>query len=108
MGGYKITHGGFRGDIFINTPYSYNLIKSIPKRSSVGIEKNLLSPMPGRVVKVLVKQGQKVKYGEDLIILDAMKMENIIKSEKDTEISEVFVKENDTVVVEQVLLGFLN
>ena len=70
------------------------------------IEKSLLSPMPGRVVKVLVKQGQKIKIGEDLIILDAMKMENIIKSEKDTVISEVFVKENETVMVEQELIGF--
>ena len=63
--------------------------------------------MPGRVVKVFVEKGQKVKIGDDLIILDAMKMENVIKSEKDTEIAIVHVKEDETVFVDQELIDFL-
>jgi len=67
----------------------------------------LISPMPGRVVKILVKKGQKIKMGEDLIILDAMKMENIIKAEKNSEVSEIFIKENDAVFVDQELISFI-
>ncbi len=63
--------------------------------------------MPGRVVKVFVEKGQKVKVGDDLIILDAMKMENVIKSEKETEIANVHVKEDETVFVDQELIDFL-
>ena len=63
--------------------------------------------MPGRVVKVFVEKGQKVKIGDDLIILDAMKMENVIKSEKETEIAIVHVKEDETVFVDQELIDFL-
>ena len=63
--------------------------------------------MPGRVVKVFGEKGQKVNIGDDLIILDAMKMENVIKSEKDTEIAIVHVKEDETVFVDQELIDFL-
>ena len=63
--------------------------------------------MPGRVVKIFVKKGQKIKMGEDLIILDAMKMENIIKAERNSEVSEIFIKENDAVFVDQELISFI-
>ena len=59
------------------------------------------------MVKILVKKGQKIKMGEDLIILDAMKMENIIKAEKNSEVSEIFIKENDAVFVDQELISFI-
>ena len=45
--------------------------------------------------------------GEDLIILDAMKMENIIKAERNSEVSEIFIKENDAVFVDQELISFV-
>jgi len=62
--------------------------------------------MPGRVVKVCVAEGQEIAQGDDLIILDAMKMENILKAEKDTKVQKVKVKEEDTVFVDQELIEF--
>ena len=81
--------------------------KGIPKKVTSETGRTLLSPMPGRVVKILIKKGQKIKIGEGLIILDAMKMENIIKAEKDSEVSEIFIKENDAVFVDQELMSFI-
>ena len=59
-----------------------------------------------RVVKVCVSENQKVSLGEDLIILDAMKMENVLKAEKDIHIKKINVKEGDTVSVDQELITF--
>ena len=68
--------------------------------------KLLLSPMPGQVVKVCVQENQKINSGDDLIILDAMKMENILKADKDAVIKKIHIKEGDTVSVDQELIVF--
>jgi propionyl-CoA carboxylase alpha chain len=62
--------------------------------------------MPGQVVKICVSENQKVNIGEDLIILDAMKMENILKADKDIKIKKINVKEGDIVSVDQELITF--
>ena len=106
-GGYRVKYSGYDGFVSVNSLDEYNLKKGIPEKVSIDTEQTLISPMPGRVVKILVKKGQKIKIGEDLIILDAMKMENIIKAEKDSEVSEIFIKENDAVFVDQELMSFI-
>ena len=67
------------------------------------LSKYLLAPMPGKIVSVNVKNGQKIKSGESLLILEAMKMENLITATKDTKIN---VKVNDAVEVDQILIEF--
>jgi acetyl/propionyl-CoA carboxylase alpha subunit len=65
----------------------------------------LSSPMPGKVVQVLVKEGQKVKKGELLMILEAMKMEHRIVSPKDGVVEKIFFKEGELVAQEVELVG---
>lgn len=60
-------------------------------------ERVLKSPMPGRVVKVLVAEGDQVKQGQGLIIVEAMKMENELKAKSDGTVASVHVKATDTV-----------
>jgi len=67
-------------------------------------EKHITSPMPGKVVRVLVKEGQEVKKGETVIILSAMKMESEYKSAVDGIVSKIHVLEGDTVEGNQVLI----
>jgi biotin carboxyl carrier protein len=62
------------------------------------------APMPGMVLKVLVKEGDLVKKGEGLLVLEAMKMENLIKAPADIKISKINVKSGHTVEKNQVLL----
>ena len=62
------------------------------------------SPMPGKIVKIPVKAGQKVKNGETVIIVSAMKMESEYKAGKDGVIKEVLVKEGDTIEGNQPLI----
>jgi biotin carboxyl carrier protein len=62
------------------------------------------SPMPGKVVKVLVKKGEKVKAGDTVIIVSAMKMESEYKVKKDRVIKDIKVKAGDTVTAHQPLI----
>ncbi len=65
---------------------------------------HISSPMPGKVVKIPVKQGQEVKEGETVIIISAMKMESEYKAPKDGRIKKINVKEGDNIEGNQVLI----
>lgn len=67
-------------------------------------ESKIASPMPGKVVKVLVNEGDKVNEGETVIIISAMKMESEYKAPRDGVIKKVHVKNDDTVDGNQVLI----
>ena len=67
---------------------------------------DLKSPMPGLVLRIMVKSGDSVKKGDGLMVLEAMKMENIIKASTDGIIKYVDVKKSDTVEKNQVLIKF--
>ena len=66
--------------------------------------KAMLAPMAGTVLRILVKEGQRVKKGENLIVLEAMKMENEIVADEDGVIRSILVKANDSVESDQPLL----
>ena len=67
---------------------------------------DLKAPMPGMVLKIMVNSGQEVKKGDSLLVLEAMKMENIIKSPADLIIKSVQVKITDKVEKGQVMIKF--
>jgi biotin carboxyl carrier protein len=80
------------------------------KRSESKIKKSVSSratsvkaPLPGNIFKILVKEGDEVKKGDKLIIMEAMKMENNVLAEKDGKISSIKVKEGDSVLQNDVL-----
>ena len=78
-----------------------------PRFSMPGLEVQaggLVAPMPGKVVDLKVKKGSKVKSGETLVILEAMKMEHSIKASEDGIIADIFIKENDQVENGAVLM----
>ncbi|MBU2466496.1 MAG: biotin/lipoyl-binding protein, partial [Bacteroidetes bacterium] len=64
----------------------------------------IASPMPGKVVKVLVKEGDHVKAGETVVVVSAMKMESEYKVKQDRVIKKVLVKEGDTVSGDQPMV----
>ncbi len=70
-------------------------------------DNNIISPMPGKVVKILVKEGDMVKEGDVVIIISAMKMESEYKAPKNGTIKKVNVKDEDTVDSNQVLIELI-
>ncbi|MFT6068579.1 MAG: biotin carboxyl carrier protein [Bacteriovoracaceae bacterium] len=80
----------------LNVDQVYKVFRGYkPSGLSGGDDGELLTQMPGKVVKILVKNEQEVKAGETVIILEAMKMENEIKSAVDGIVKEIHVKEGD-------------
>lgn len=68
--------------------------------------KEMKSPMPGLVVDVRVKDGDEIKKGDVLVVLQAMKMENILKCPADATVKKIHVKKDDTVEKNQLLVSF--
>lgn len=68
--------------------------------------KELTSPMPGRVLKIMVKPGDKINIGDSLLSLEAMKMENILKSDGEGIVKEIFINEEQVVDKGEVLIEF--
>ncbi|MGB2467198.1 MAG: acetyl-CoA carboxylase biotin carboxyl carrier protein subunit [Crocinitomicaceae bacterium] len=68
--------------------------------------KELTSPMPGRVLKIMVKAGDQINIGDSLLSLEAMKMENILKSDGEGIVKEVFISEEQVVDKGEVLIEF--
>lgn len=82
------------------------LLKSMGMETGKKKLKDLKAPMPGLVLDVKVSEGQEVYEGQDLVVLEAMKMENAIKSPQDGVIDSIAVKTQDKVEKNQVLVSF--
>jgi acetyl/propionyl-CoA carboxylase alpha subunit len=76
----------------------------VPKRKTVN---QLIAPMPGLILKVLVTEGQEVKQGESLLVLEAMKMENVFKATKDSIVKQIKVSEKQSVEKGEELITFI-
>ena len=81
-----------------------NKIMKPPKKEDKS--KYLLAPMPGLLVSIMVGEGEVIEEGQGLAVIEAMKMENIIKSEKKVKVKKVNCKEGDSLEVDQVILEF--
>lgn len=88
------------------TPRSAELHQKLPPKKAADTSKMVLSPMPGLVVSIDVAQGQEVKTGEVVAVLEAMKMQNILRAERDGTIKAVNVKSGDSVAADEVLVEF--
>ncbi len=81
------------------------LIRSLRSQAaSHGSHSEIKAPMPGLVVKTLVNKGDRLKRGAKLVILEAMKMENELRTPVEAEVEEVLVKEGDVVEKDQVIV----
>jgi propionyl-CoA carboxylase alpha chain len=70
------------------------------------LSKFLLSPMPGLLIKLVVNAGDEVKAGEELAVVEAMKMENSLRADEDLVIAKVMAEQGDSLVVDQPILEF--
>jgi propionyl-CoA carboxylase alpha chain len=70
------------------------------------LSKFLLSPMPGLLVRLTVAEGDEVKAGEELAVIEAMKMENSLRAEEDGIVAKVMAAEGDSLMVDQAILEF--
>jgi len=104
--GFVIRHRATTLHVLVLTPRSAELHEKLPPKKAADTSKMVLSPMPGLVVSIDVATGQQVRAGEVVAVLEAMKMQNILRAERDGVIKAVNVKSGDSVAADEVLVEF--
>ena len=104
--GYRLAHGGLEMDVRVLTPRAGELYALMPEKAPPDTSRMLLSPMPGLLMSVAVDEGQQVKAGDELAVIEAMKMENVLKAARDGVVSAVRAQAGDSLSVDQVILEF--
>jgi propionyl-CoA carboxylase alpha chain len=105
-GGYRLRQGGTNVVATVRSREAAELAALMPKKSAADTSKMLLCPMPGLVVSVNVAEGQEVKAGETLAVVEAMKMENVLTAERDATVKKVNAKKGDSLALDDVILEF--
>jgi propionyl-CoA carboxylase alpha chain len=106
LNGYRLTSRGAQTVAFVYTEREAELARLMPEKVAADTSKKLLCPMPGLVVSIGVVEGQKVKAGEALAVVEAMKMENILRADRDVTVSKVNAKQGDSLAVDAVIMEF--
>ncbi|PIB90021.1 acetyl/propionyl/methylcrotonyl-CoA carboxylase subunit alpha [Caulobacter sp. FWC2] len=104
--GFDIRHRATKARVLVLTPRSAELHNKLPEKQAADTSKLVLSPMPGLVVSMDVAAGQQVREGEVVCVLEAMKMQNIIRAERDGVVKAVNAKGGDPVAADEVLVEF--
>ncbi len=102
----RVVHGGAVIDFAVRRPELAELAKLMPVKIAPDMSKYLLCPMPGMIVSVNVEVGDEVKAGHPLAVVEAMKMENILRAEQDGVVAAVNAAGGDTLAVDDIILEF--
>jgi propionyl-CoA carboxylase alpha chain len=103
---YRVCHRGTQADAMVMTARAAELLALMPEKPPPDLSKFLISPMPGLLADVPVSAGQEVRAGEALVVIEAMKMQNVIKAENDCVVAELLAKPGDSLSVDQPILRF--
>ena len=103
---YCISHFGLRVEPMVMTAQAAHLLSLMPEKLPPDMSRFLLSPMPGLLREVAVTVGQEVKVGEKLAVIEAMKMENVLKAEHDGKVRKVVAVPGASLSVDEVIIEF--
>ena len=106
LNGVHLTFQGVEAEGRVFTPREIELMGKMPVKVKADMSKFLLCPMPGLVVSLNVTEGQEVATGDPLCVVEAMKMENVLKAERDGKVAKVLIKPGDSLSVDAVILEF--
>ena len=104
--GYRLFHWGVQADLQVMSARAADLAALMPVKALPDMSKFLLSPMPGLLTQLAVVVGQEVKAGEILAKIEAMKMENVLKAERDCIVEKVLAQPGESLAVDQVIIAF--
>jgi propionyl-CoA carboxylase alpha chain len=104
--GFLLMHAGIETHAFVMTEREAAAARLMPVKQASDAGKRLLCPMPGLVLSINVAEGQEVKAGETLAVVEAMKMENILRAEQDGIVKSIKVRPGDSLAVDAVIMEF--
>jgi propionyl-CoA carboxylase alpha chain len=106
LNGLELGWRGIRAQAHVYTEREAALVALMPEKVAADTSKLLLCPMPGLVKAIHVASGQDVKAGDALAVVEAMKMENILRAERDGVVKSVNAKAGDSLAVDAVIMEF--
>jgi len=104
--GIRLAHQGFEVPVNVFTEGEAAAARLMPVTSAADTGKKLLCPMPGLVVSIAVGEGQEVKTGETLAVVEAMKMQNVLRAERDGIVKKIHAAAGATLAVDALILEF--
>ncbi len=106
LNGFDLLHRGVEIRAYVYTEREAAAARLMPAKRLADTGKAVRCPMPGLVVAIAVSEGQEVKAGETLAVIEAMKMENVLRAERDGVVEKVRAKKGDSLAVDAVILEF--
>jgi propionyl-CoA carboxylase alpha chain len=104
--GFALSYRGVETKALVYTESEATYARLMPAKKAADTGKQVLCPMPGLVVSIAVTQGQEVKAGETVAVVEAMKMENVLRAEIDGTVKKINAKPGDSLAVDAVILEF--
>jgi propionyl-CoA carboxylase alpha chain len=104
--GFRLAHQGFEISAYVFTESEAIAARLMPVTTAADTGKKLLCPMPGLVVSIAVNEGQEVKAGETLAVVEAMKMQNVLRAERDGTVKKIHAAAGATLAVDALILEF--
>ena len=102
--GFRLVHRGVVRRVQVLPPRAAALLQKMPEKTPADTSRLVLSPMPGLLTQLVVAEGQEVKAGEPLAIIEAMKMENVLRAGRDGRVTKLRAKPGDSLAVDQIIL----
>ena len=106
LNGFALAHRGVSVDARVYTRREAELAALMLERKGADTSRSLLCPMPGTLKSIAVREGQEVKAGEALCMVEAMKMENVLTAERDAVVKKILVKPGDSLSVDAAIMEF--
>ncbi len=104
--GYIVKHLGAEVEVQVYTTLAARMVRMLPPKQPPDMSMYLVSPMPGLLRSVAVREGEEVAPGKELCIVEAMKMENILRAERSGTIAKIRVRPGDVLTIGQIILEF--
>ena len=104
--GYRLSYAGAEITLQVFSPRAAELALLMPVKTPPDLSQFLLSPMPGLLVSLAVAVGQEVKAGQELAVVEAMKMENLLRAERDGRVAKLHAQAGDSLAVDQAIIEF--
>ena len=104
--GFALAYRGVETKAYVYTEREAGYAQLMPVKQAPDTGKHVLCPMPGLVISIAVKEGQEVKAGETVAVVEAMKMENVLRAEIDGTVKKINAKPGDSLAVDAVIVEF--
>jgi propionyl-CoA carboxylase alpha chain len=104
--GFALAFRGVEAKAYVYTEREAGYARLMPVKKAADTGKQIRCPMPGLVISIAVIEGQEVKAGETVAVVEAMKMENVLRAEIDGTVKKILAKPGDSLAVDAVIVEF--